>query len=167
MLNSQEVMGLSVIHLKTGKKMGTVTDLLFDETQKLCGLLIENGGWLRKRRWLPIKEVYSIGKDAVLVHSEDALQPLDSSTKSWTGVLSGQKKLRGLPVILSNGCEIGRLENVYFMEEVGTLVGYELSDGWMNDLKDGRKMLKSNSPLVWGEDVLIAPVDQIQLKDKK
>jgi uncharacterized protein YrrD len=114
-----------------------------------------------------MKYISSIGKDAVIVDSEDPLLLLDSSTKDWTGILSGQKKLRGRPVILSNGCEVGRLENVYFMEEVGTLVGYELSDGWMSDVKVGRKMLKSDIPLVWGEDVLIAPTDQIQLKDAK
>jgi uncharacterized protein YrrD len=164
---SQEVLGLAVIHSKTGKKLGTVSDLLFDETQKLRGLLVENGGWLRKRRWIPIEEIQSMGKDAILVDSEEALLTLNEETESWTGILSGDKKLRGRPVLLSNGCEIGVLENVYFLEEVGTLIGYELSDGWINDLQDGRKVLKSNAPLVWGEDVLIAPFDQIQLKDQK
>jgi uncharacterized protein YrrD len=51
------------------------------------------------------------------------------------------------------------------LEEVGTLIGYELSDGWISDLTEGRKWIKTHTPPVWGKDVLIAPEDQFQVKE--
>jgi uncharacterized protein YrrD len=155
--NSREVLGLSVIHLETGKRIGTVCDLLFDEGQRLRGLLLEDGGFLKRRRYLPIEHVASVGLDAVMANSGAKALPLDDRARAWTGIVSGEKHLRGRQVLLSNGCGLGQIENVYFLEEVGTLVGYELTDGFWSDLTEGRKMLKSEQPLIWGEDVLIAP----------
>ncbi|SEM73173.1 PRC-barrel domain-containing protein [Lihuaxuella thermophila] len=167
MRKSQEVIGLPIIHLSSGKKIGTVTDLLFDGSQQLRGVLVENGGFLKKRRYIPAESITSIGKDAVIVDNMHAVLPLDSVAEQWTGILSGHKRLKGRPVVLSNGCEIGMIENVYFLEEVGTLIGYEISDGILNDLRQGRKMLKSTQPLIWGEDVLIASADQVQVQDAR
>ncbi|MBA4493008.1 PRC-barrel domain-containing protein [Paenactinomyces guangxiensis] len=167
MRKSQEVIGLSVVHLHSGKKLGTVCDLLFDGSQQLRGLLVENGSFFKKRRYIPADRVTSIGKDAVIVDNKDAILPLDPIVEQWTGILSGQKKLKGRSVLLSNGYEIGMIENVYFLEEMGTLIGYEISDGILSDLRQGRKMLKSSQPLIWGEDVLIAPADQVQVQDAR
>jgi uncharacterized protein YrrD len=164
---SQEVIGLSIIHLQTGKKIGTVCDLLFDRSQQLRGVLIESGSWLKKRKYIPADGITSIGKDAVIVDNEEAVLPMDSLAEQWTGVCSGNKKLKGRPILLSNGMEIGMIENVYFMEEMGTLIGYEISEGLINDLRYGRKILKSSQPLIWGEDVLIAPADQVHVEDPR
>ena len=57
------------------------------------------------------------------------------------------------------GSELGRLENVYFLEEMGTLIGYELTDGFLTDLKEGRKTLHPAERLTWGDDALIVPGD--------
>lgn len=167
MRKSQEVIGLSVFHLKTGKKMGIVGDVLFDTSQRFCGILLEDGGWLRRRRMIPKENIESIGKDAVVIKRKEDILPFDESTKHWTGVCSGQAKLKGRSVLLDSGYELGVIENVYFMEEMGTLVGYELSDGWMNDLIEGRKVLRTSEPLIWGEDVLIAQQNQVKLKERK
>ncbi len=61
--------------------------------------------------------------------------------------------------MLSNGRELGMVEDVYFMEDMGILMGYELSDGFISDLREGRKVFRPNSPLTWGEDVLIASME--------
>ena len=166
MRKSQEVIGLSIIHLETGKKLGTVCDLLFDEQQKLRGIVMEEGSLFKRQKFIAADHVISIGKDAVVVDNE---QPFSSNPQNpnWMSVCSGEKKLKGRAILTSNGYEMGLVENVYFMEEMGTLIGYELSDGIINDIRDGRKWLKATTPLIWGEDVLIAPADQIEVKDAK
>lgn len=166
MLKSQEVIGLSIFHLKTGKKVGMVRDILFDSSQHFCGILMEDGGWLRRRRYIPQDNIESIGKDAVVIRSKNNILSFDESTKNWTGLCSGQKMLKGRSVLLTSGHELGVIENVYFMEEMGTIIGYELSDGWVNDLLEGRKVLKASEPLVWGQDVLIAQQDQVKVQKR-
>lgn len=167
MQKSQEVIGLSVVQGNTGKKLGAVGDVLFDSSQAFCGLLMEDGGWLRRRRYIPKETIRAIGRDAVVIGDEAQILPLDEKSKHWIGICSGPKKLKGLPVLLANGYELGVIENVYFMEELGTLVGYELSDGLFSDLMDGRKVLKSSHPLIWGQDVLIAETDHVQVETRE
>lgn len=167
MRKSQEVIGLSVIHLKTGKKLGEVKDILFDAHQRFCGLLLEDGGWIQRRRYIPKSNIQSIGRDAVVIRDQKQILPFQEFTKEWTGICSGRKRLKGQPVLLASGNELGVIENVYFMEEVGTLIGYELSDGWISDLTEGRKILKTTEPLIWGKDVLIAHQDCVKVETQE
>jgi len=159
---SQEVIGLSVVHLQTGKKLGEVKDILFDAEQSFSGLLLEDGGWFKRRRYTPRNNICSIGRDAVVIADTAQILPFDSDTEQWIGICSGHKKLKGQAVLLASGYELGVIENVYFMEEMGTLVGYELSDGLVSDLLEGRKVLKPEQPLIWGKDMLIAQTDRLK-----
>lgn len=166
MRKSQEVIGLSVVDLKSGKKVGVVKDLLFDASQTLIGILLEDGGWLRRRNYVPYDNILSMGRDAVVIKNKDRILPFDESTKDWTGLCSGQKSLKGRSVLLTSGHELGVIENVYFMEEVGTIIGYELSDGWIHDVMEGRKVLQASEPLIWGQDVLFAKEDQVKVQSR-
>ncbi len=159
MRKSQDVIGLPVIHVGTGKRLGTVRDLLFDENQRMVGLLLENGGWIRKGRYLPFTGISSLGADAVIVDSGADIRPLEEGERGWFGLLTGQRKLKGRSVMMSNGREQGMVEVVYFMEDMGILMGYVLSVGFISDLREGRKVFRPNSPLTWGEDVLIASME--------
>ncbi|MRG29719.1 photosystem reaction center subunit H [Laceyella tengchongensis] len=162
---SQEVIGLSIIHRYTGKQLGTVSDVLFDSANVWQGILLEQGGLFKRHKFIPAKRLCSVGMDAVVVESEADIQDLPKEAESWIGLCSGEKKLKGRTIMLSNGRELGMVENVYFQEEVGTLVGYEVSEGLLADLRQGRKVLRCAQPLVWGEDVLIAPLDGIRIKE--
>jgi uncharacterized protein YrrD len=165
---SQEVIGLPIIYLSTGKKVGTVYDLLFDgDSQQFRGVVLERGDFMKKRKYIPSDHITSIGTDAVVVDSEASILPIDQIAKAWISLLSGEQRLRGRPVLLSNGCALGMVENVYFLEEMGTLIGYEISDGLLHDLQYGRKMLQSDQPLLWGVDVLIAPAGETHLLDAR
>ncbi|WP_131924278.1 PRC-barrel domain-containing protein [Hazenella coriacea] len=160
-------MGLPIMVLSSGEKLGTVADLLFDYTQHFRGILLETGLVFKSRKYIPTDHITAIGKDAVIVENEDVILPFDTEAESWMGMVSGARKLKGCPILLSNGCEMGMIENVYFLEEMGTLIGYELSDGMISDLSQGRKMLKTSDPLIWGKDCIIASADHVEIKDAR
>ncbi|BCU82500.1 hypothetical protein JIR001_22830 [Polycladomyces abyssicola] len=157
MRKSQDVIGLPVYHAQTGRHLGTVRDLLFDEMQRFCGLLLEDGGVFKPGRYLPSELIGAIGTDAVMADSEPIPYSSPQALQRWTGMLTGQRKLRGRPVMTEQGQALGMVEDVYFLENAGTLVGYELSDGWWSDWREGRKVLRAPCPLIWGEEILIAP----------
>ncbi|MFC4076851.1 PRC-barrel domain-containing protein [Salinithrix halophila] len=160
MRKSQDVIGLPVIHVETGKRLGVVKDLLFDEEQRLRGLLLECGGWIRRGRFIPIERIRSLGVDAVILNSEADIFPLSERQTGWTGLVTGERKLKGRPVLSAGGQAMGTVEDVYFWGEMGILSGYELSDGFFNDLREGRKVIRPETPLTWGEDVLIASLGE-------
>ncbi|MCD8501427.1 MAG: hypothetical protein LRY71_06700 [Bacillaceae bacterium] len=47
------------------------------------------------------------------------------------------------------------MEDVYFDEDSGTIVGYEVTDGLIADIKEGKKLIKTSTPLKIGEEVLV------------
>lgn len=165
MRKSQEVIGLSIFHLQAGKKIGTVLDLLFNDAKQLLGILLENGGLFKSRKYIPAEKIVSIGKDAVIVQKDARPLSLDKLNSTWIGLFNGQKHMKGRSILLSTGDEIGSIEGVYFMEEVGTLIGYELSNGLIDDFRHGRKILKTHKPLIWGDDVCIALSNEVEIRD--
>lgn len=60
----------------------------------------------------------------------------------------------GKPMVTYNGENIGLLEDVYIQENLGTIVGYEVSDGFFADISEGRKVLENTSISI-GEDTIV------------
>ncbi|MDQ0417779.1 uncharacterized protein YrrD [Croceifilum oryzae] len=155
MRKSQEVLGATVIHQETNKVLGVVTDLLFNSEQVLAGLLLERGGWLRFRRYIPIECIVELGFETIRVHCEEKFSK-QAPILGWTGVVTGVNPLRGRPIETANGLQLGEVMNVYFLENLGTIVGYELSDGWWNDLLHGRKKVIPDQPYIWKQMTVLA-----------
>ena len=80
--------------------------------------------------------------------------------ESYHGVKTGPIALLGKPVITSNGHHLGQVEDIYFQTEFGEIVGYELSDGIISDIVDGRKAVKHVSSAKISEDAVILPLTE-------
>lgn len=158
------MIGLSVIDQGTGKELGLVSDLFFDHYACLQGILLEEHGWFRRKRFVAKADV-TIGTDAVIVTERERVVPFSTEYQNWTSFCTGAKSLLGQSLMTDAGGALGQVKNVYFQEEMGTIVGYELSDGWISDLTTGRRLLRTNTPLTWGNGVLVAPSDEVQFHD--
>ena len=84
-------------------------------------------------------------KDASIYHKK----------KTEHHLKQGKEKLSGRPLLTSEGEKLGLVEDVYFMEELGTIVGYEVTEGLIADIKEGRKVVKTEHPLTIGKDILV------------
>lgn len=161
MIKLQQLIGLPVIVIHSGKRVGTVKDCWFDENWKLNGVVLEYGKWFAaKVRIVAWSDVLTCGEDVVIIASEDAvvsMKPKKVSRAFYTGVV----KLKNMPVVTVHGDQLGLLSDVYFYPLQGTqIVGYELTDGFVSDLMEGRKWLKAPSDpdmVLLGEDAIIVP----------
>nr|WP_243864300.1 PRC-barrel domain-containing protein [Paenibacillus castaneae] len=74
---------------------------------------------------------------------------------------TGLVKLKDLPVVTVQGLQLGRVSDVYFYPNQGTqIIGYELTDGFVSDVMEGRKWLRAPSDpdaVLLGEDAIIVP----------
>lgn len=164
MHKSQEVIGVPVVIQESGKQLGAVVDLLFDSKQQFVGCLIEHCGWWRHRKFLPREEIVFAGRDAVMVLAATSLVAFRKKQRAYTSLLAGEQRLKGRSVMLGNGTFLGLVENVFFSIDLGTLEGYELSNGLFNDLRDGRKWLEVNDSVDWNNENLIVPTKGYVLK---
>lgn len=161
MIKLQQLIGLPVIVIHSGKLVGTVKDAWFDEHWQLKGLILDSAKWFASSvKIVAWENVLTCGEDTVIISSEDVIirmKPMQLLRSFYTGVV----KLKDLPVMTVQGLQLGRVSDVYFYPFQGTqIVGYELTDGFVSDLMEGRKWLKAPSDpdtVLLGEDAIIVP----------
>lgn len=148
--------GQTVFDLETGSELGKILDLDIDvETSKVKGLVVDKKGWFNQDLLLPIEKVEQFGTDGILISSKDVLTPFQRKS---TAFVEGKTRLKGKPLLTTEGEKLGLVEDVYFMEEMGKIVGYEVTEGLLAEIKEGKKVVKTSSPLIVGEDILIVKI---------
>ena len=98
----------------------------------------------------------SFGVDGVMIEDRKQLEPLIETFDNYT-FETGQPLL-GKALMTKEGQRLGILEDVYFLEEVGTIVGYECSDGFFSDIIEGKRVVKTDKPPAIGKDAIIVDV---------
>lgn len=154
MRRAGDVLGLAVIDVISGKRLGQVEDLLFDREGRLRGLFLTRESWFGKKPFLPLAYILSIGEDCITISGPfpDEHPPPEGQ---WFGFSQAEPRMVGMPVITTNGKQLGILEEVYFDEKRGTIVGYELSDGFFSDMTDGRQIIRQPDQFLFGQDAFV------------
>jgi uncharacterized protein YrrD len=131
-----KIVGMPVMSRATGNKLGEVYDLYIDPAQGiLMGITIKapNG----KLGGIDYKNVYSFGKDAVMVNDESLITVL---TDEWVAQHPHAKKhLIGTNVLTEGGNHLGEIGNIFVRLTSPPAVVYEMR-GSMWDKLMGRNM---------------------------
>jgi uncharacterized protein YrrD len=152
--------------VETGKQVGTAKDLLMGDKWHIEAVLLESKHWFSATSCILWKDVISIGEDAITINNEDAVSRLDESL-AYTSLLNGDRKVKGMPVLTVNGQQLGIVDDVYLDQELGNnVIGYELTEGFISDWKEGRKWLPLPESVTLGEDAIIVPVHSSELLEE-
>ncbi|TJY43518.1 photosystem reaction center subunit H [Cohnella pontilimi] len=160
MLQVQLMIGLPVL-LPSGKRVGKVKDVWLDEFWSMAGVVLDNRVWFRKAvQAVHMQDITTCGKDALLIRDRQAVVTMHKS-RLLRSFLCGAVRLKDMPVFTLSGQLLGRVSDVYFKESQGTpLVGYELTDGFLADVLEGRRrLLMPDGPdhVTMGEDAIFVP----------
>ncbi|MCM3663892.1 PRC-barrel domain-containing protein [Mesobacillus subterraneus] len=147
--------GLPVYELASGQKLGEVCDMSISSNGSVVGLLVKKGAFIKKTFQVKVSQVASFGWDGVMVKDKTALQPLETEPEY---TFEHNQSLAGKKLLSNDGEQLGLLEDVYFMEELGTIVGYELTDGFFSDITNGKRVVKTIGPPAIGKDAIIVTV---------
>ncbi|CAH0119065.1 PRC-barrel domain-containing protein [Paenibacillus sp. CECT 9249] len=154
----QEMIGLSVLEVEKGKQVGKVKDFLLTETWEIQGLELEGkrlfSSTVKTVLW---NDVIAYGEDAVMIVNKQAVRQTEAVDIQHT-FLNGNGKVRDLPVVTANGTRLGSVTDVYFDPKMGnTMIGLEISDGFISDLMEGRRWLRYSADMKIGQDAVIVP----------
>ncbi|WP_027091235.1 PRC-barrel domain-containing protein [Cohnella thermotolerans] len=160
MRNVQQMIGLPV-YLKDGKLVGRIQDFGFDEFWQVACVVLDTKVWFRQAvRIVKWSDVTVIGDDALFIRDRSAVSTIERKhlLRSFhTGLI----RLKELPVYTVDGQELGRVSDVYFGKSQGTqIVGYELTDGFLADVFEGRRRLllpQGPEGVTLGEDAILVP----------
>jgi uncharacterized protein YrrD len=147
--------GLPVYELSGGKKLGEVCDVSISSNGSVVGLLVKNGAFIKKMRQIKIADVASFGSDGIMIKDQSALGHVEPEPEY---TFEHSQSLAGKQLLSSDGEQLGLLDDVYFSEELGTIVGYELTDGFFSDIANGKRVIKSIGPPAIGKDAIIVTV---------
>ncbi|WP_310489526.1 PRC-barrel domain-containing protein [Chamaesiphon sp. VAR_69_metabat_338] len=163
MRKGKDIIGKSVVTYDSGQKVATVKDLIFDrDDNSLLGFLIEEAGWFSSAKILPLDAVTVIGSDAIIIPDREAIR----SAKEYPNIyriLENNNILNGTRVMTTDGRNLGRLVDLYFDDRVGTIAGYETSDGLFADAYSGRSFVPAPKTIKIGKDVAFVPPETVDL----
>ncbi|WP_438444258.1 PRC-barrel domain-containing protein [Gorillibacterium sp. sgz5001074] len=152
------MIGLPVLDYVSGRRLGTVRDVLVDRAWDMRGIVLDYASWFTSARVVEWKDVRTIGHDAVMVDGKQSVRKY----KQVPGVYFlcyGKSRLKGLPLISAEGVQMGHLEDVYFSQKMeDSIIGFELSDGLLTDLQEGRRSIPVPEGAERGEDMILVPV---------
>lgn len=148
--------GQPVFANRTGEKIGEVTDLYISNEGVVKGLLVKKGVFFKQTYFLDIQDVASFGWDGVMIEEDNHLERLKTNSEY---TLNHQHSLSGKMLLSKSGESLGLLQDVYFHEELGTIVGYEITDGFFSDITEGKQIVQSEKPPAIGKDAIIVDVN--------
>jgi uncharacterized protein YrrD len=149
--------GLPVYAKDTGDKLGEVFDLCLSNVGRVEGVIVRNGTIFKKSSLIHFEDVSSFGSDGIMVENASIIQPAHDDV---THISEGKERLVGKPLLSSEGEHLGLLEDVYFHEEMGIIVGYECSDGFFADITEGKRVIKTEDPPKIGKDAIVVNIKQ-------
>lgn len=157
MHRGKEILNKKIVALNGDVHADHVRDLIFDpQGQRLLALLVDEGGWFHAAKVISYDRVKSIGEDAVMVDSLDAVVSV-KDLPSMSEILSSDHKLIGTPLMTTEGEDLGRLADLYFDESTGHVTGYDMSGGVFADMGSGRSFIPAAAELLLGKDVALVP----------
>ena len=148
--------GQPVFENRTGEKIGEVTDLCISNEGVVKGLLVKKGVFFKQTYFLDIQDVASFGWDGVMIEEDNHLERFKTNPEY---TLNHQHSLSGKMLLSKSGESLGLLQDVYFHEELGTIVGYEITDGFFSDITEGKQIVQSEKPPAIGKDAIIVDVN--------
>lgn len=158
MRKALDAIGLPILSVASGHVAGIVRDILCDACGRTLGVVMKEASWMHDGMYIPYQAIHSVGEDYLTVHDDHAPTPLHTLRNLDTiSLVTGKTRLKGKTVITDQGERLGTIEDVYFSSNWEKLVGYEISNGWITDLTEGRKRLAAKDGCIIGQETLIVP----------
>ncbi|MBS4194779.1 PRC-barrel domain-containing protein [Lederbergia citri] len=148
------------IYEKNGNLLGEVCDIVIQENGKVSHLLLQSKGFISKKLKIPFTNISSFGKDGILLENKELLSKYTGEPSEYT--MHHDQPLAKKNALSEIGDQLGLLDDVYFLEEMGTIVGYELTDGFFSDITQGKRVIRTPHPPKIGKDAIIVSVTKLR-----
>jgi uncharacterized protein YrrD len=159
MRKGKHVIGLPVMSFEDGRRVDTVKNLLISEdNESIVALLVDEGGLLSSSRVVPLENVKSFGKDAVVIESSGNVVTA-SADPEVKAIIQRREALLGKKVMSEDGRSLGTISDLYFEDTSGRIAGFEVSGGMIGDLARGTSYLGVDQIERLGPDTIFVRPD--------
>lgn len=169
MIKANDLKQLPVLSIVQGRKISNVKDILYDPYEnKVAALTLYWGDFLPQERYLLYEDIKSIGHDAIIIETPLAVKKPNEINKSILGLKKKQSLLLGTRIVTEVGNRLGKATDYFFDLATGIVTHLEVSQGPLDDIKSGRKVIPIDNIISMGPDATIVKVTtQEEIKRQK
>lgn len=161
MAKANEWLDVPVIDIAGKNILCTVCDILLnDESAVLISFVCDKKGLKRNNSTLYLKDIISKSYDGIIVKNKNVIKNL-SSVKTMNNSLSYKNTILNKTVLNSKGEFIGIIRDMVFDLTAGYVLGFELSEGYFDDIFTGRKIIEAGSGYFFSDNNIIVPCEGI------
>lgn len=150
------IVGLPVLETETGGQIGEVVEVILDLDEAIiCGFVIADEKWFAAKYFIAFTDVFSIGRDAIMVRNQQVIKPLHNIANA-----NSPYYLRDLfdkQLFTDGGLCLGIVVDIGFESATGEIKWYEVSDCILTDLLYGRMIMPLPQTQIVGEHKVIVP----------
>lgn len=156
-IKASTTIGLPVISIQTGEKINTLKEVIYDgASNQVKAFVVDEKGWFHGAKIISMNDIQSIGEDAIMVTTEEAILSASEHYDSSISTISNSDNfLTKSEVITEGGKKLGRVTDIYFDFPSGLVNSIEVSEGLIEDLKSGTKKIRIQDIITIGVDSLI------------
>lgn len=156
-IKANSLIGLPVITVNDGKNINTIKDIVYDgATNQVTAFVVDEKGWFNVAKIILIKDIKSIGKDAVLIDDSSKIVTADSQVDQSIALTANNDNfLDTNEVITQSGTKLGKVTDIYFNEITGKLEAIEVSQGFLKNIVSGTKKIEIDDIITVGTENLI------------
>lgn len=166
MIKESEILGLSVIIQRSGEKIGNVKKVIYSKNRsKVLALLINEGGYFRESKIIRYKNIRSIGQDTVIIESEKSIE-IASTIPQIAEALTNKTQINNYEIIFDNGEALGYIKDIIINEKNGKVIGFIVTEGFVEDLRKGRSILPRMEGISYSENKIIVDSKIKEILDK-
>jgi uncharacterized protein YrrD len=166
---AKDIINKSVISLNSGTINHHVKDILFNYSANTVLALIIDEGWFSGAKIIEIKNIYSIGEDAITISdnsyivdnklfSTSLTNSIENDLEAPFTSLNNDHYIIGKDVITQDGKNLGSVTDIHFSAPDGKILYYELSKGIVSNIiqsKSNPDLLPIDNIVVIGDENII------------
>lgn len=159
MVSYNKILGLPLLLLNEGRKAGIIHEVVFNIYNSAIEGLINNEIG-KKRKFIGLSDIKLLDNKVVIQDSKN-IKNWDKSKNDNNRFICG-KELIKKKVFDYNGNDLGYVCDVFMDFEIGSLEAFNLTDGIIEDLFEGRKIIPVFGKTVLKEEGLFVGKESIE-----
>jgi len=155
MLKGNAVLGMPVLSRQDGQKIGSTRDIVIaKDHSRIVAFILEEGGLFSAATAVGMENVVSFGKDALIITDSKAVVRVDHFPEV-KAIMEDRDGLVGKEVFTESGDLKGKVEDIYFDETTGNIVGLEVEGKFTSKHSNASVQLRPADIVSIGPDAVV------------
>lgn len=144
MILYSSLIGLPI--LCSNKKIGVVKDILYSSKfQNILGLVVEEKNIIKPYKYISIDDIEELNKTSIKINNNSCIKLINKNDSIYDIVDNPYKCSINSNVYINKDRKIGKVKDIIFNFEQGLIEGYIITDGLIEDLISGRKIINNKN----------------------